>query len=64
MAELETRLATRTTQDVSQRLRLTAVLRGKQIAELLTEVLDGALPSAADLGRQLSATDQDRGPGQ
>jgi hypothetical protein len=63
MAELETRLATRTTADVSRRLRLTAVLRGKQIGELVTEVLDGALPSAADLG-QLLSTEQNGGQGQ
>ena len=64
MADLDARLATRTTEDVSRRLRLTAVLRGKPIGELLTEVLDGALPSAAALADQLKGpvTDEHRPP--
>ena len=59
MAELDVRLVTRTTTDVSRRLRLTAVLRDKQISELLTEVLENALPSSADLGRRLLGDEQE-----
>jgi hypothetical protein len=53
MPDLDARLATQTTKDVSTRLRLTAVLRGQTIGEVLTEALDGALPSAAALADQM-----------
>jgi hypothetical protein len=53
MAAYDARLATRTTADVSRRLRLLALLRGLPLSHLLTELLDKSLPTAETLAGQL-----------
>jgi hypothetical protein len=47
------RLATRLSRDVDQRLRLHALLQRRPLSHVLDHLLDTALPSRADLRRQL-----------
>jgi uncharacterized protein (DUF1778 family) len=63
MAKYDARLATRVTADVDQRLRFAAVAAGrKSLSAFLTEVLDRALPSAAELAAQLRGPVADDAP--
>ena len=48
------RLATRVTPSVDTRLRQLALLSRRRISHVLDDVLDAALPSAADLSAQLA----------
>lgn len=50
---LTARLATRIDPKVDERLRLLAHLRRKRMGHVLTELLDGALPSADELTEQI-----------
>ena len=57
-------LATRITPGVDARLRQLALLRRRRISHVLDEVLDAALPGAADLIMQMaSLADQDEEAG-
>ncbi|MHB1431492.1 MAG: hypothetical protein ACYCVZ_05180 [Streptosporangiaceae bacterium] len=62
MAQDQVRIATSIGAEVNHRLRLAALLRNRRLSSLLTELLDGSLPSAAELTEQLSeaATSGDR----
>lgn len=53
MARFDARLATRITGDVRRRLKLAAVVAGTSISATLTEVLDEALPTQAELAELL-----------
>jgi hypothetical protein len=48
-----TRLATRIGADVRERLRSQAMVSRLRLSQLLTDLLDEALPSAAELVRQM-----------
>jgi len=56
MATFDARLATRVTRDVQRRLKLAAVVAGTSISATLTEVLDEALPTQAELADLLQKT--------
>jgi hypothetical protein len=56
MATFDARLATRVTRDVRRRLKLAAVVAGTSISATLTEVLDEALPTQAELADLLQKT--------
>ncbi|MGH3217899.1 MAG: hypothetical protein ACRDPY_04075 [Streptosporangiaceae bacterium] len=56
MASGNTRLATWISADVDDRLRRLALLRRQRLSHLLTELLDEALPSAAELAAQLQGS--------
>ncbi len=56
---LTARLATRISRDVDRRLRLAAVLREARLGEFLDQLLDQALPTAADLAAQLNGAPTD-----
>jgi predicted HicB family RNase H-like nuclease len=53
MANYSNRLATRISSDVDDRLRLAALMRRMRLCQLLDQVLDQALPSAAELTEQM-----------
>jgi hypothetical protein len=59
MAQYVARLAARISKDTDERLRMLVLLRCRQatrrvsLSRVLTEVLDGALPSAAELADQM-----------
>jgi len=53
MASDNTRLATWISTDVDERLRLQAMVRRLRLSQLLTDLLDQALPSVAELTAQL-----------
>jgi hypothetical protein len=53
MASDNTRLATWISADVVERLRLQAMLSRLRLSQLLTGLLDEALPSVAELTKQL-----------
>lgn len=53
MVEKTARVTARIGRDVDERLRLLAHLRRKRMGYVLTEVLDGALPSADELTDQI-----------
>jgi hypothetical protein len=53
MATFDARLATRITADVRRRLKLAAAVAGTSISATLTEVLDEALPTQAELADRL-----------
>ena len=53
-SEYTTRLITRIRPVTSRRLRLAAVVTGQHISELLDGVLTEHLPSAAELGQQVT----------
>jgi len=60
------RLGTRITESVDARLRQLALVRRQRISHVLDEVLDAALPKAADLLAQLASLghdDQEAGHG-
>ncbi len=54
------RLATRLSAGVDARLRQLALIRRQRINRLLDELLDAALPPAAELTKQLAGLGQDR----
>jgi len=58
-----TRLATRITPGVDARLRQLALVRRRRISHVLDEVLDAALPTAADLLTQMAALGRDEESG-
>lgn len=59
-----TRLATRITPGVDARLRQLALVRRRRISHVLDEVLDAALPTAADLITEMATLGRDeQGPG-
>jgi uncharacterized protein (DUF1778 family) len=60
MDTYDARLATRVTGDVRRRLKIAARLRDLTISAFLTEVLEGALPTDAQLADQVKghATDE------
>lgn len=51
---LDARLSTRISKDVSQRLRLAAVLQDLKLGEFLDQLLGRALPTYADLSVQMN----------
>jgi hypothetical protein len=53
MAEYDTRLATRVTSGVDQRLRQLALARRQRLCHVLDELLDEALPTRAELAAHL-----------
>jgi uncharacterized protein (DUF1778 family) len=59
------RLATRITPSVDARLRQLALVRRRRISHILDEVLDAALPKAADLITEMASlgTEQEAGHG-
>jgi type IV secretion system protein VirD4 len=57
------RLATRITPGVDARLRQLALVRRRRISHVLDEVLDAALPTAADLITQMAALGRDEESG-
>lgn len=52
MTVYDARLATTTTKAVKRRLDWTALLRGRNLNEVLTEALDQTLPHLDELARQ------------
>src|SRR5512135_93902 len=59
MASGNTRLATWISADVDERLRLQALLNRQRLSQLITDLLDEALPSAAALTAQLQGARHD-----
>lgn len=59
MASGNTRLATWIRADVDERLRLQALVNRQRLSQLLTHLLDEALPSAAALTAQLRGVRRD-----
>ena len=57
--KVHVRIATWIDPDVNHRLRLAALLRKKRLSSLLTELLDGSLPSTAELTEQLGRVNAD-----
>ena len=51
--KVHVRIATWIDPDVNHRLRLAALLRKKRLSSLLSELLDGSLPSTAELTEQI-----------
>jgi hypothetical protein len=58
-AALTARIATRISRDVDRRLRLAAVLRDARLGEFPGQLLDQALPTAADLAAQMNGGTRD-----
>lgn len=54
----QVRIGTWIDEQVDARLRQLAIIRRQRLGRLLSELLDGALPSAADLSRQLGGGQQ------
>ena len=50
----DARLATCITASVDRRLRMLALVQGKRLSHLLTDLLDDALPPADELAGQLA----------
>jgi hypothetical protein len=59
MVTFDARLATRVTGDVRRRLKIAARVRDLTISALLTEVLDRALPTDAELADQVKGGSRD-----
>ncbi len=62
MAQDDPRLAARIRPDVDERLRLLAAVTGRRVGHLLSELLDGCLPTAGELAdriRKGTAGDED-----
>jgi hypothetical protein len=57
MAGLSARLGTRISPDTDRRLRLLVLVRREPLGQVLTDVLDSALPPAAELADQLKGDD-------
>lgn len=55
MQHYGSRLATRLTRNVDQRLRLHALLQRKPLSHVLDQLLDAALPTADELRSQLGS---------
>ena len=55
----DARLATRLSRDVNTRLRLLALVRHVRLCRLLDQLLDQALPSAAELTDQMKGATTD-----
>lgn len=55
----DARLATRLSRDVNTRLRLLALVRHVRLSRLLDQLLDQALPSAAELTDQMKGATTD-----
>ena len=55
------RLGTRLTENVDARLRQLALIRRRRLSHVLDDVLDAALPTAADLTAQLRRLANARG---
>lgn len=60
MTTYSARLTTRITAGVDARLRQLALIRRQRINRLLADLLDAALPAAADLGAQMAGLGQEK----
>jgi len=49
MAQTDPRLAARIRPDIDERLRLLAAVTGRRVGQVLTDLLDSALPTAVEL---------------
>ena len=54
MASQKPRLVAEISEDTDRRLRLLVVLRRQSLTRVLTDVLDGALPSCAELAARMT----------
>ena len=59
MTDYYARLGTRITNPVARRLRLLVLIRRQPLSRVLTELLDQALPSFAELTEQLKGQGND-----